>query len=164
MPFVAGDAFDSNHLEPVSPFYSPPETPTPQLQTLTSLNPLRGHVSAIHASAFFHLFGEAEQFHLAKAIAGLLSPKPGSMILGAHGGLPVKGIRNENGVYQNPARTRPMFCHSPDSWKELWDGQIFEKGTIKVEAILHEHKRRDLGTTIPEGTKLYLLVWSVTRL
>lgn len=164
VPFIPGDAFDSNHLEPVPPFYSPPDTPRPQLPTLTSLNPLRGHVSAVHASAFFHLFGEAEQLHLAKAIACLLSPEPGSMIMGAHGGLPVKGLRNENGVILNPARTRPMFCHSPESWKELWDGQVFEKGTVKVEAYLHQTDRKDLGMTVPEGTKLYLLVWSITRL
>ncbi|KAI0823143.1 hypothetical protein BC628DRAFT_620307 [Trametes gibbosa] len=51
--FVPGEAFNTAHLEPVPPFYSPPDTPAPTLSTLTSLNPLRGHVSAIHASAFF---------------------------------------------------------------------------------------------------------------
>ncbi|KAI9067915.1 hypothetical protein FKP32DRAFT_207472 [Trametes sanguinea] len=157
VPFIAGDVFDPTHLETVQPFYSPPDTPTPQLSALTSLNPLRGHVSAIHASAFFHLFDEEQQLKLAQALAGLLSPEPGSMMLGAHGGQPEKGPRPS-------AASRPMFCHSPESWKELWDGQIFKKGTVRVEAFLRETERRDLTDIVGPGTKFYLLVWSITRL
>ncbi|KAI0374558.1 hypothetical protein BV20DRAFT_987955 [Pilatotrama ljubarskyi] len=164
VPFVPGDAFDPTHLEAVPPFYSPADTPVPQLSTLASLNPLRGHVSAIHASAFFHLFPEERQFALAQALAGLLSPEPGSMLLGAHGGLPEKGFRLE-GLRPN-SHGIPMFCHSPESWKELWDGQIFKQGTVKVNAFLHEVERKDLKSTpgVDPAAKFYLLVWSVTRL
>ncbi|CDO69705.1 hypothetical protein BN946_scf184851.g93 [Trametes cinnabarina] len=157
VPFISGDAFDPAHLEPIPPFYSPPATPRPELSTITSLNPLRGHVSAIHASAFFHLFDEEQQLQLARALGGLLSPEPGSMILGAHGGAPEKGFR------PNSMRTREMFCHSPASWKELWDGGIFRKGTVKVEAFLHETERREAGDIAP-GMSRHLLVWSITRL
>ncbi|OBZ78828.1 hypothetical protein A0H81_00367 [Grifola frondosa] len=141
VPFVAGDAFNPAHLQVVDPFYSPPDTPIPTLSELTSLNPLHGHVSAIHASSFFHLFEEAQQLYLAKALAGLLSPERGSIILGSHGGLPQKGLRpraNSHGGL--------MFCHSPESWAELWDGQIFEKGTVRVDAKLVEVNRRDPPT------------------
>ncbi|KAI0823142.1 hypothetical protein BC628DRAFT_1417830 [Trametes gibbosa] len=136
------------------------------LSALTSLNPLLGHVSAIHASAFFHLFNEERQLKLAQTLAGLLSPEPGSMILGAHGGLPRKGFRQESGVVLNLGRVFPMFCHCPESWKELWDGQVFKKGTVKVDAILHETERKDYAALsgIAAGTKFFLLVWSVTRL
>ncbi|KAI8983391.1 hypothetical protein BD414DRAFT_490779 [Trametes punicea] len=166
VPFVAGDAFDPAHLEAVPPLYSPADTPTPELSTLTSLNPLRGHVSAIHASAFFHLFDEDKQFQLAQALAGLLSPEPGSMLLGSHGGRPEKGYRAETGTRQRAHGGGPMFCHSPDSWTELWDGQVFKKGTVKVEAVLRETERRDLKNVsgVEPGAKFYLLDWSVVRL
>ncbi|KAI0662436.1 hypothetical protein C8Q70DRAFT_1088892 [Cubamyces menziesii] len=162
VPFVPGDAFDPAHLAPVPPFYSPPDTPRPELKTLTSLNPLRGHVSVIHTSAFFHLFVEEQQFKLAQAVAGLLSPEPGSMILGLHVGLPEKGFRP--GKRERAHGGGPMFCHSPESWKELWDGQVFKKGTVKVEAFIHEIERKDLANVPGAETTSHLLVWSVTRL
>ncbi|KAI0336237.1 hypothetical protein GY45DRAFT_1316357 [Cubamyces sp. BRFM 1775] len=162
VPFVPGDAFDPAHLAPVPPFYSPPDTPVPELKTLTSLNPLRGHVSVIHTSAFFHLFGEEQQAQLAQAVAGLLSPEPGSMILGLHVGLPEKGFRP--GKRGRVHDGEPMFCHSPESWKELWDGQVFKKGTVKVEAFIHQIERKDLANVPGAETTSHLLVWSVTRL
>ncbi|KAI0358977.1 hypothetical protein OH77DRAFT_1420493 [Trametes cingulata] len=164
VPFVPGDAFDPNHLEVVPPFYSPPDTPVPELSKLSSLNPLRGHVSVVHASLLFHLFSEERQFALAQALAGLLSPEPGSMLLGAHAGLPEKGLRLQ-GLHTN-SHGITMFCHSPETWKELWDGQIFKKGTVKVNAFLHEIEREDLRSKpgVDPATKFYLLVWSVIRL
>ncbi|KAH9858784.1 hypothetical protein C2E23DRAFT_864612 [Lenzites betulinus] len=166
VPFIPGDAFDPNHLEVVPPVYSPLNTPAPELSTLTSLNPLQGCVSVIHASAFFHLFDEERQLKIARAMAGLLSPEPGSMILGAHGGLPQKGFRQEARVVLNLGREFPMFFHGPESWKEMWDGQVFEKGTVKVETALHVHERKDYSSLpgLAAGTTFYLLVWSVTRL
>ncbi|KAI0358974.1 hypothetical protein OH77DRAFT_1420487 [Trametes cingulata] len=164
VPFIPGDVFDPAHLAPVPPSYSPPDTPPPQLSTLTSLNPLRGHVSAIHASALFHLFSEDKQLQLAQALAGLLSPEPGSMILGSHVSRPEKGFRLE---VNPPYRLGdPMFCHSPDSWAELWDGQIFERGTVRVDTVLRESKRWDVMESQDIGPELkqYVLAWSVTRL
>ncbi|THH05627.1 hypothetical protein EW146_g9853 [Bondarzewia mesenterica] len=145
--FIPGDAFDSSHLKIVPPFttISPPNTSVPPLNTLTSLNPLLGHVSAIHASSFFHLFQEDGQLHLAKALAGLLSPQPGSMIFGDHGARPVKGLRN------SAVKKYPMFCHSPESWKKLWEEDVFEKGTFKVEAKLREVERTDFAQVLPGG-------------
>ncbi|KAI0278205.1 hypothetical protein BGY98DRAFT_1096883 [Russula aff. rugulosa BPL654] len=77
--FVPGDVFDPNHLE-IFPLKvssaqastrDPPSGSVPDLRSLTSLNPLRGRVFAIHASSFFHSFSEEKQLHLARALAGL---------------------------------------------------------------------------------------------
>lgn len=162
VPFIPGDAFDSSHLEVVPPFTTAtaPSGPAPDLQSLTSLNPLLGRVSAIHASSLFHLFLEERQLHLVRALAGLLSPESGSIIFGQHGSRPVKGLRNPIvGDYA-------MFCHSPDSWKKLWEEEAFEKGTFKVEATLHEVQRPDLAAVLPEeaGRKFYMMDWCVTRI
>ena len=143
-------------IAPRAPFYEKPETPRPALNTLASLTPLQGHISAIHASSFFHLFDEARQEMLARRVATLLSPEPGSVIFGLHGGLPEKGLRPE---ISRPGRR--MFCHSPNSWRELWDGQVFLKGTVQVEATLKEYNRP--AAWLDAGT-FYLLIWSVTRM
>ncbi|TFY82954.1 hypothetical protein EWM64_g1069 [Hericium alpestre] len=157
--FIAGDVFDPANLEPVPVFTaaSPPTTPTPVLKGLTSLNPLRGHLSAIYASSFFHLFQEDRQLELARALACLLSPEPGSMIFGQHSALPKKGTRKMATV------AREIFCRSPDSWKELWDGVVFGKGTVKVEAEIMLAEREDMQRRFPD-MKFYWLNWSVTRL
>ena len=163
VPFVPGDAFNPEHLAVVPPIATVAEAPPPlplPLTGLTSLNPLRGRVSAIHASAFFHLFDEEKQMYLARALAGLLSPEPGSVILGTHGGRPEKGFRDEQTYHSSHVRI--MFCHSPESWADMWENEIFEKGQVKVEASLIEHKREDV--VVKPGYKLWLLVWSVTRL
>lgn len=163
--FILGDVFDTAHLASVPPLRAPPDAPIPELSTLTSLNPLRGHVSAIHASAFFHLFSEEKQLQLAHKLAGLLSPVRGSMILGWHVGRPEKGFRYE--VLPPHRQGNPMFCHSAESWKEMWEGQVFGKDVVKVEAELREEAERrdwkDMPGVAP-GAKFYALVWSVTRL
>ncbi len=83
------------------------------------------------------------------------------MLLGAHRGLAEAGLREE--VRRASAPVIKLFAHSPESWRELWDGRVFEKGTVRVEAILHEVKRPDV-TGISEDTKFHFLWWSVTRL
>ena len=156
MTFVSGNVFDPEHLSIVPPFTanSPPAT-VPDLRTLTSLNPLHGHVSAIHASSLFHLFPESAQVRLARALAGLLSPQPGSMIFGKQVGLP------ESGYLEDPLIRRRLFCHSSRSWSELWDGEVFPKGTVKVLSFMTEFPKAEI---YPEADSLRLLIWSVTRL
>jgi len=160
VPFVPGDAFDTSFLKPVAPFYSAPETPVPSLSALTNLTPLLGHVSAIHASSFFHLFDEAQQLQLAQSLAGLLSPAAGSVIFGTHGGRPVKGLRTERSAPRLDGRI--SFCHSPESWKELWDGEVFEKGSVRVDAELQAVQVKESDGEQP--LEQWWLIWSVTRL
>ncbi|KAJ7705361.1 hypothetical protein B0H17DRAFT_920314, partial [Mycena rosella] len=151
--FVAGDALDPDLLQPAEPAVSPPEGPAPPLASLTRLTPLRGHVAVLHTSAVFHIFLEPEQLQLACAVASLLSPIPGSVIFGSHVG------RSTKGMWQDPfprEENRRMFCHSPESWAEMW-GEIFPAGTVQVDAQL---KPRVSGADSDTG----ILVWSVTRL
>ena len=123
--------------------------PRPELDTLTSLNPLRGHVSAIHTAAFFHLFTEDDQLYLARAIGGLLSPQPGSIIFGSHTGAAQKGNR----ISLVDGCT--LFDHCPESWEELWNGMVFKKGTVKVDVTL-------LPSWVDPSRRA--LTWTVTRL
>ncbi|KAF8485439.1 hypothetical protein F5888DRAFT_1811653 [Russula emetica] len=166
--FVPGDVFDPNHLEIAPPTASsaqastgagdPPSGSAPDLRSLTSLNSLHGRVIAMHASSFFHVFGEEKQLHLARALAGLLSPEPGSIIFGLHRGAPEKG-------FQPSLRRKDhrLWCHSPESWTELWDGVVFEKGVVKVQTKLVHMDWENLQPDAPQNTT-FTLVWSVTRL
>ena len=154
---MCGNLLDPSFLEPASPVYTAPPTPAPELAAIRPLNELRGHVSAMTVCAIFHVFKTEElQLTLARALASLLSPEPGSMIMGRHSGLP------EKGVYESPVF--PMFCHSPESWEEMWDGVVFEKGRIKVETRLVEKQRKMM---MPDGVlgqkPMFILEWAVTR-
>ena len=154
--FLAGDAFDDAHLSLTAPIISSSPPPVASVNTLTEL---RGHISVIHASALFHLFNEEKQFELGKRLATLLDPRPGSIIFGSHGGMPVKG--------QHQPFYPTMFCHSPESWTQMWEEQIFEKGQVTVTTVLSDVTmilRRLKETQVEEGDKFYLLEWSVERL
>ena len=150
--FVPGDIFDSRFISPRAPFYEQPQESAPSLKALASLTPLQGHTSAINVSRLFHLFDESQQLLLAKLVATLLSPVPGSIIFGTHAGAHQKGPR---------APDHPMFCHSPDSWKDLWDGTVFQKGSVKVEAELRI--ARSANRNFKFDNDVYYLWWSVTR-
>ncbi|KAG6811302.1 hypothetical protein H0H92_008059, partial [Tricholoma furcatifolium] len=136
--FIAGDALDPNLIAPRAPFTEVPSTARPtNFSTLTSLTPLHGHISAIHVSQLFHLFDEHDQYVLAQRIATLLSPLPGSIMFGSQMGMTEIGLESTNEGIPG------LFCHSPESWCDLWDGQIFEKGTVEVKAFLRPIKRPD---------------------
>ncbi|KAJ8502889.1 hypothetical protein ONZ45_g11347 [Pleurotus djamor] len=130
--FVQGDIFTPQHIAPREPFYEAPTAQVPKLSTLSNLTPLQGHVAALHANSFIHLFDEATQTQVCKILASLLSPLPGSTIFGTHGGLREAG----NKKLLTDGEEYDMYWHSPESWAELWDGGIFKKGTAKVEARL----------------------------
>ena len=190
--FLAGDAFDDAHLSPTTPAPSGPPAPVGSANSLTTLRghifasalyrlfgapttpslsgppppvgsvntltELRGHVSAIFASALFQLFGEEKQFELGKRLAGLLDSRPGSIIFGSHTGGLVKGQRLDP--------FGKTFCHSPETWTQMWEEQIFEKGQVKVNTVLKELDVNARGMVVPtgEGTKFYWLSWSVERM
>ena len=130
------------------------------MASVETLTELRGHISVIHNSSLFHLFNEEKQLELGQRLGALLDPRPGSIISGSHGGMPSKGQRNE--VYPE------MFCHSPESWVQMWEEQIFQKGQVKASAFLVEMSMaaERLGVMDParKGAKFYGLAWSVERL
>ncbi|QRV73733.1 hypothetical protein RhiJN_01747 [Ceratobasidium sp. AG-Ba] len=109
--FVHGDILASEMLDS-----SKDKTDTqPDLANLHSLNELLGRVSIIHAAAFFHLFSEENQRRIAGGCISLLSRLAGTMVFGSHIGA------SKPGEYQNSRGTgRSMFCHSPQSWEDLW--------------------------------------------
>jgi hypothetical protein len=172
MAFVPGDIFDPKHLEVVPPAVASAsashesnttgDDPAPDLRSLTSLNPLHGRVFAIHASSFFHMFGEEKQLHVARALAGLLSPEPGSVIFGLQVGLPEKGFWGfDPSVAHGDHR---MWCHSPESWTRLWDGLVFDNGVVNVQTMLVQMGKKYSELDAPQSTTFTVLVWSVTRL
>ncbi|KAG1750165.1 hypothetical protein EDB19DRAFT_1678657 [Suillus lakei] len=150
--FIPGDVFDPTFLSITPPASSVPEGAMPDIQTLQSLTDLHGRVGVIHASKLFHLFDEEKQLELARALGGLLSCEPGSIICGTH------TIALEKGVVRHTVLGVDIsyFCHSQESWTSLWDGVVFEKGQVKLETRTSTH---DVG-----GVPFCLLHWSVTRL
>lgn len=134
--FIAGDIFNESFVRTTEPptavlsgsFITYP--PLKSLKPITSLNPLLGKFSAIHASAFFHLFNEEQQLIVGRKLAALLSPEPGSVIFGSHAAEKEKGW-----IHRNSGGTDlKIFCHSFDSFKELWEKDVFggDKG-VEVE-------------------------------
>lgn len=56
---------------------------------------LRGHkIRVISAFAFFHLYAEEQQLHLATSLWGMLEKEPGNMIFGIHKGMHEPTRRN----------------------------------------------------------------------
>ncbi|KAH7913908.1 hypothetical protein BJ138DRAFT_1144995 [Hygrophoropsis aurantiaca] len=151
--FVEGDVFDPSILTASLPASVHSKTSSVKLSDLTSLNPLHGRVSVVHAQAFFHLFDEEKQLQLARSVAGLLSPEPGSVILGAHAGLR-EGKGMLSGVFFQARLS--LFCHSPETWTAMWDGEVFDKGTVKVNAFSREF--------VNSENSINVLYWSVERI
>jgi len=158
VPFVAGDIFDTEFISDSPIVYGQPPTEAPVLSELKSLNPVKGHVSAINACNFFHLFNEERQLLTARRLASLLSPEPGSMILGEHSGFLEKGVRRVEKLPLGVDDSGGIFSHSAESWKELWENTVFEKGKVRVDVVLEEEHFDDR-----KGGWSWLK-WSVTRI
>ncbi|KAF7330378.1 hypothetical protein MVEN_02476200 [Mycena venus] len=150
--FLAGDAFDSNFLSLQPLLKEPPQSPAPDLHSLTSLSGLHGRLSAIHSASLFHLFSEDGQLQLARKLASLLVPRPGSIIFGCHGAQPTKG-------YVLGSKGKQMFCHSPESWRDMWNGEVFERGSVEVSTHMV-----NAGKILNETTDFHMLFWSIKRL
>ncbi|KAG1718659.1 hypothetical protein EDB19DRAFT_1914362 [Suillus lakei] len=150
--FLPGDVFDPAFLRIAERSDDISSAPGIDLTSLKSLNPLHGRVSAIYASKFFHMFSEDKQSHLARAVASLLSAEPGSVIFGDQIGALETGI-----IVANIQGSEPQcFAHSPETWCSLWDGEVFEKGSVKVEV--------DLMEKVIFEERCLVMRWSVVRL
>ncbi|EPS99795.1 hypothetical protein FOMPIDRAFT_1163729 [Fomitopsis schrenkii] len=159
VPFLEGDILDPAFLTLSPPAQTPPPG-APDLASLTTLTPLAGRLSAIHASMFFHLFTEEKQLHVARALAGLLAPTRDAVIFGWHTGEPEKGMMKSATLANGDPI--PMFCHSAESWREMWEGEVFERGAVEVRAELQPLDAPP--GVVPTSLQLWQLVWSVTRL
>ncbi|KIJ29317.1 hypothetical protein M422DRAFT_36974 [Sphaerobolus stellatus SS14] len=151
VPFVAGDVFNPA-------FLSSDETSNtlPPLTSLKTLSPLIGQVSIIHAAFFFHLFDEKQQRDLANRVYKLLTPIPGSMILGSNMGLP-DADDNRNGGLRWSRTGKSIFAHSPTSWATMWKN-IFGEGNVRIESWVKKN------TNFRPESPMYLHVWKITRL
>jgi len=161
MTFVPGDIFDDNFVSAkpdgeAFPSLKLGETITyptvSSLKLTNSLNPLAGKISAIHTASFFHLFSAKRQTLVAKKLGVLLSPESGSIIFGSHAGGEEAGMRR-NKLGDTHVES---YVHSPKTWKELWENEVFGEGQVQCEAHNYIVDR--------EGEKMTLLVWSVRRL
>ncbi|KAG8678210.1 hypothetical protein FRC08_017972 [Ceratobasidium sp. 394] len=146
--FIQGDIFSSKFLDTSTGKLNP----RPDLSKVKSLTELLGHVSAIRASAFFHLFSEEDQLKVARGCASLLTGLPGATVFGAHIGAP------KSGLYQR-SKGGPMFCHSPESWEEMWKEAV--KVTGKNTEVRVWAKLIEMGDDpLFSGGRTYM-VWGV---
>jgi 2-polyprenyl-3-methyl-5-hydroxy-6-metoxy-1,4-benzoquinol methylase len=107
------------------------------------LQHLQGEVDIIYAGSFFHLWGLQQQKDVSKAVALLLRPSPGSMILGRQMGAVE--------AFEMTSATGTMFRHNVDSFKKLWKEIGDDMGvTFSVEARLLELQE---GHFIGDDTK-----------
>jgi hypothetical protein len=112
----------------------------------------------MNASRLFHLFDEPTQLALARVLAGLLSPLPGSVIFGEQAGKEQEG--NIEWTYKQ--HSGKMFCHSPESWTKLWL-ELFPEGTVQVEAKLNKNDPNYVSNKA-DPDRDNMMWWSVTRL
>ncbi|KAI9464086.1 hypothetical protein BJY52DRAFT_1251516 [Lactarius psammicola] len=152
--FIQADLLNQGHITP-----GPPAENAPDLASLSSLNQLRGQVTAIHASALFHLFSEKQQLALAMSLGSLLANVSGASIFGWSTGLAEVGYLEFEGTVSHPRQ----FCHSPSSWEALWNGVVFPKGSVKVEAHLVDFNY-DIGIRVKDGFALKRLEWAIRRI
>ena len=160
VPFLEGDVFDPAFLAAQPPPSAPLPHNPPALDAITSLNPLRGHVAAVYMGKFLHIFDEAGQARLARALAGLLSPEPGSILFGVQGALPVRG------PFKPGTSDWTMFCHSPESLGALFEEAFGGKGKIRFESrMITEPGGPTYFDTWPGNERPFVCQeWSVTRL
>ncbi|KAF2255137.1 hypothetical protein BU26DRAFT_151226 [Trematosphaeria pertusa] len=82
----------------------------------SALMELEGQFDMVYAGSFFHLWGYEDQVKASKAVARLLRPQKGSMILGRQIG---SVIAAEHDHTTNP--TGKMFLHNAESLKRVWE-------------------------------------------
>ncbi|CAO2657113.1 Nn.00g032390.m01.CDS01 [Neocucurbitaria sp. VM-36] len=105
--FLVADIFDSN----------------------SELAKMGGQFDIVYAGSFFHLWGLEDQRKVSKAVANLLRPETGSMILG-------RQIGAVDAAEQISA-TGTMYRHNVESFKKLWKEIGDDLGvTFSVEATL----------------------------
>jgi hypothetical protein len=149
--FIQADIFDHNALSPHIP---PPHSP-PDIRYIQTLTPLKGHVTTIALQMVFHLWDLKQQLKLARRVAALLSPIPGSLIVGRQMG-------DKNGRTLMISK-KPHYLHNPESWERMW-AAIFPPGSVEYRTTL-----TDLPPNLQAAASGMLgitqfLTWSIRRL
>ncbi|KAF2656734.1 hypothetical protein K491DRAFT_596431 [Lophiostoma macrostomum CBS 122681] len=100
--------------------------PTSQLADLS------GHFDIIYTGSFFHLWGYEDQVKASKAVAALLRPEKGSMIVGRQVGS-VDALEHEYGN----GGTGKMYRHNVESLQKMWKEIGEDTGvSFRVDASL----------------------------
>lgn len=98
------------------------------------LTELQGTFDVVYAGSFFHLFDYENQIKVSTAVAKLLRPEKGSMILGRQIGAVDAGTHDHK---TNPTGT--MYRHNPGTLQEMWKKIGDDLGmSFSVDASLHE--------------------------
>lgn len=108
---------------------------TSPITPLVPLSSLDEQISIIAANSFFHLYNYSDQLKLAKRMVQLLSPQPGSMILGRQLGSSVPG--EYTGMKDDDTR----YAHDVASFQRFWDRVAEEVGDgcrFRVESTMDE--------------------------
>ncbi|PVH97914.1 hypothetical protein DM02DRAFT_63564 [Periconia macrospinosa] len=99
----------------------------------SALSELKETFDIIYTGSFFHLFDYPKQFAASKAVASLLVPKKGSMIVGRQ----VGAIKAEETPHLYKSTTNTTFHHSPESFRKMWADLGKEIGvTFDVQATI----------------------------
>jgi len=146
---------ESNSANHHGPRASPP--------TKIPLAALTGQMSIIAANSFFHLYSLRDQLMLAKRVVRLLSPEPGSFILGRQVGSTAPG------EYTSVDNKGTRYAHDVDSFRRFWDKVASEVGDgcqFRVEATLDEeelgeNKNQGQNWSEPNIRRLIFAVWRV---
>lgn len=97
----------------------------------SSLTDIKGKMDIVYAGSFFHLWGLEKQKEVSKAVAVLLRPQPGSMIIGRQVGAVTAVARG--------SATGDMFRHNVESFQKMWKEIGDDTGvTYVVTASLKE--------------------------
>lgn len=97
----------------------------------SELTSVKGQLDMVFAGSFFHLWGYEKQIEVSKAVAALLRPVPGSMILGRQIGAVTAA--------EQTFATVTMYRHNVESFQKMWK-EIGQDLGVKftVEAKLKE--------------------------
>jgi SAM-dependent methyltransferase len=104
------------------------------------LQDLRGQIDMIYTGSFFHLWGLQQQKEVSRAVASLLRPQSGSMILGRQMG--------SVDAFERTSATGTMFRHNVDSFRKLWKEVGDDLGVVfiveaRLEKLNQDHFKGD---------------------
>ncbi|OAK94458.1 hypothetical protein IQ06DRAFT_85246 [Phaeosphaeriaceae sp. SRC1lsM3a] len=83
------------------------------LDPSSSIHDLRGQMDMIYTGSFFHLWGLQKQKEVSRAVASLLRPRAGSMILG-------RQVASAEACEKTSTPGGTMYRHNVESFKLLW--------------------------------------------
>lgn len=149
--FVEADFFDQRYLST----HSAPSATRPDLRTIRTLTPLKGHATILTLQMVFHLFDQRGQYELAHRLAQMLSPAPGSLIVGRQ-----MGDLTPRTLMLGP---NPHFLHTPQSWEKMW-AAIFPPGTVEFRTALVELPAHIKSGSVGMLGISHFLTWSIRRL